>query len=83
MASYLTGQTGSSFFGHSARGRKELDTTRTVWIWTVSFRLFPNVALCATPTFWTQAFKAAYEAHVAERAKEGIPPLALDASQVR
>ena len=43
----------------------------------------PTFTLCATPTFWTQAFKAAYEAHVAERAKEGIPPLALDASQVR
>ncbi len=35
-----------------------------------------------TRRFLTQAFKAAYEAHVAERAKEGIPPLALDASQV-
>jgi len=28
-----------------------------------------------------EAFKAAYEAHVAERATQGIPPLALDASQ--
>ena len=28
-----------------------------------------------------EAFKAAYEAHVAERATEGIPPLALDAGQ--
>ena len=31
--------------------------------------------------FECQAFKAAYEAHVAERATQGIPPLALDASQ--
>ena len=29
----------------------------------------------------SQAFKAAYEAHVAERAQQGIPPLALDPSQ--
>lgn len=28
-----------------------------------------------------EAFKAAYEAHVAERAQQGIPPLALDSSQ--
>ena len=31
----------------------------------------------------SQAFKAAYEAHVAERAQQGIPPLALDSSQDR
>ena len=28
-------------------------------------------------------FKAAYDAHVAERATQGIPPLPLDAKQVR
>eukprot|EP00913_Durusdinium_trenchii_P014597 g13696.t1 len=34
-------------------------------------------AFAASP----EAFKAAYEAHVAERAAQGIPPLALDSSQ--